>query len=186
MKKIINVICLLLFFSSVEAQENKDIYSLSEPDSCINNELYKCVDNHIKKTKWLFAHRLENICYAVHFFKKSKTNYFTIWVEYYLPYTKKKTYQISYYKIQDIHVAFIKNKKDKLDIYNQECMLNSIEWGSASIVYDGSLYPRTYTYYKENGEYKIEKSKKTLFPFYSDFDEPTIEYFKKLEDPVNL
>lgn len=147
----------------------------NKKEICISNELMQCIKNYIKENEYKIAvydeddKLMNEIYYSLLFFNDDSTKYFTIWESYLPPddfFENNPLLDTNYlyYNIEKKDVFIINNtgiKSNILFFYCEENIRlgkekNNIEMNNIPI-YDGSFYPTTYKYYKEEDKIFIEK-----------------------------
>jgi len=148
--------------------------------SCEDSELHKNIAEYIRKvpTHVPFA----KDCYSLHFFERNDTNYYTMWL---FPIFIPHFSNYNYLQINDKDVFFVYEEEEYpifLDICNKyKRETDMYEYEPPMSIYDGSWYPRTYRYYKDEKRiFRVVKCDTVI----TDFCDYPIEYYSSIEKDI--
>ena len=182
-KNIILMIFIILFLVKIDDgfSTSKEVAVLNcTSPSCYNSELYQFFKYHIYHSPRSFLKEdgspMYPQFYYAYFFQQNEIKYVTIW---WSPFTwhkdimgkanSRKKIKYQYLKVEDYNFVIIMDKEfQDQDLLTpcSSCLLDiKLLPKHVDMFYDGSSYPKTYKYYKDNNRYKFERQEQYNIDF---------------------
>lgn len=135
--------------------------------SCLRPELFECVSNYISNVDGTFIPGITPF-YSLYFFKRDKKKYFTIWVfttfpNYIESINPKLKFKYYLTKVKDNNLIIIEYRDSINNELTFPCINDRLATDKINIEselaanYDGSWYPKTFSYKKEKDRYIIKE-----------------------------